>query len=198
MINLLKCTGCKEIKSVLNFYARNDRAKGVVSRCKQCYSIKNSNISDESRRKKSERTKIRYAQNREKFLDISRKWRIANKEYRRKYFRNREDSDIQYKLRCALRNRIRCAIKHDARSGSAINDLGCSIEYFKNYLEKQFSSGMTWDNYGDWHIDHKKPLISFDLTDPEQFRKAVHFTNLQPLWAMDNLSKGTKCEEATA
>jgi hypothetical protein len=51
---------------------------------------------------------------------------------------------------------------------------------------------MTWDNYGDWHLDHKKPLISFDLTDLEQFRVAAHYTNLQPLWALDNLKKGSK------
>jgi hypothetical protein len=51
---------------------------------------------------------------------------------------------------------------------------------------------MNWDNYGSWHIDHKKPLAAFDLTKVEQFRQAVHYTNLQPLWRIDNLRKGKK------
>jgi len=48
---------------------------------------------------------------------------------------------------------------------------------------------MSWDNHGEWHIDHKQPLASFDLTDPDQFRAAAHYSNMQPLWASENLSK---------
>lgn len=65
---------------------------------------------------------------------------------------------------------------------------------FMAYLEAKFTDGMSWKNYGKWHIDHIKPLASFDLTDPEQVKAACHFTNLQPLWASDNISKGAKTE----
>lgn len=65
---------------------------------------------------------------------------------------------------------------------------------FKVYLESLFQPGMVWENYGNdgWHIDHVRPLSSFDLLDPVQFSQACHYTNLQPLWAKDNLSKGNK------
>jgi hypothetical protein len=90
-----------------------------------------------------------------------------------------------------LRNRLNRAIKCNYKSGSAVGDLGCSIDQLKAYLESKFQPGMTWDNYGrtGWHIDHIKPLSSFDLTNRDQFVLACHYTNLQPLWAKDNMSK---------
>jgi AraC-like DNA-binding protein len=86
------------------------------------------------------------------------------------------------------------AIKDNWKSGSTIRDLGCSIVELKRHLEDQFDDNMSWDNYGldGWHIDHIVPLASFNLTDEDQFKKACHYTNLQPLWAKDNLSKGSK------
>lgn len=75
---------------------------------------------------------------------------------------------------------------------SVTRSLGCTPEQLKLHLEQQFQPGMTWENHGvhGWHVDHKKPLASFDLTDPAQFDQACHYTNLQPLWATDNIRKG--------
>lgn len=72
--------------------------------------------------------------------------------------------------------------------------LGCDFEFFINYIESKFLSGMTWQNHTrtGWHIDHIMPCASFDLTDPEQQKKCFHYSNLQPLWAEDNLRKGDK------
>ena len=71
--------------------------------------------------------------------------------------------------------------------------LGVSIETAKAYLERQFTNGMTWENQGEWHIDHIIPLSS--AKDEEALRKLCHYTNLQPLWAIDNLKKGDKIVE---
>jgi hypothetical protein len=68
--------------------------------------------------------------------------------------------------------------------------VGCSANELKAHLESQFKPGMSWDNYGKWHVDHIKPCASFDLTQEEEQRKCFHFTNLQPLWEYENLSKG--------
>jgi len=72
--------------------------------------------------------------------------------------------------------------------------LGCSFDVFVEHLQSQFKDGMSWDNRGraGWHIDHIRPCASFDLSDPDQQRQCFHYTNMQPLWAADNLSKGSK------
>lgn len=103
-------------------------------------------------------------------------------------------SDINFKMTCVLRARLNQAIKNNNKSGSALSDLGCSIEEFKQYLESLFEPGMTWDNWSrtGWHIDHIKPLSAFDLTNPNQIKDACNYTNLQPMWAVDNISKGAK------
>jgi len=67
-----------------------------------------------------------------------------------------------------------------------------SIDFLKQYLEERFQSDMTWNNYGEWEIDHIKPLSSFDLTDRDQLLQACHYTNLQPLWAEENARKGDR------
>lgn len=74
--------------------------------------------------------------------------------------------------------------------------MGADIETVKKHLESLFQNGMTWDNHGfdGWHIDHIVPCAAFDLTDPEEQKKCFHYTNLQPLWAKDNLSKGDRYE----
>jgi hypothetical protein len=68
--------------------------------------------------------------------------------------------------------------------------IGCSIAELREHLQKQFTARMSWDNYGAWHIDHKRPCASFDLSKREEQLACFHFTNLQPLWAADNISKG--------
>jgi hypothetical protein len=96
----------------------------------------------------------------------------------------------------ALRSRLRDGLKAQLveKRCSTIKDLGMSLDEFIVYFEKLFQPGMNWGNwsYDGWHIDHILPLSSFNLEDPEEQKKAVHYTNLQPLWARDNQSKGAK------
>jgi hypothetical protein len=95
-----------------------------------------------------------------------------------------------------IRNLIYISIKKQgySKKSKTFETLGCSYEDFKQHLERQFTKGMTWDNHGQWHIDHVVPLSKFDLTDRSQFLKACHYTNLQPLWAIDNIRKSNKIQ----
>ena len=156
-----------------------------------------------------------YVKNKERLLEKQRRYRQANRErvaeYASIYYHNnkrmhnesirirtlhRRKVDINYKLLVNLRKRLHCAIRNNQRSGSAVRDLGCSIEELKTYLESKFQPGMTWDNWSPtgWHIDHIVPLKSFDLTDREQLLRACHYTNLQPLWAKGNLKKSNRVD----
>jgi hypothetical protein len=72
--------------------------------------------------------------------------------------------------------------------------IGCTIEHLKQYLERQFVLGMNWDNWGEWHIDHKIPCATFDLTNTDEQRRCFHYTNLQPLWAIDNFVKNDRLD----
>jgi hypothetical protein len=104
-------------------------------------------------------------------------------------------TDVQFACRLRIRNRIRkilLRVPTDGGKSDYIELLGCPISEFIHYLESKFAPGMTWENRNEWHIDHKRPLRSFDLTDPVQHAAAFHYTNLQPLWALDNLRKGAR------
>ena len=108
------------------------------------------------------------------------------------YALRRYHTNINYRLAQLLRRRLRHAIKENIKYINSKLLLGCSIDYLKKYLENKFKPGMSWNNHGKWHIDHIKPCASFDLSKPEEQRKCFHYTNLQPLWAKDNLIKGSR------
>ena len=95
----------------------------------------------------------------------------------------RREIDLNYRLKRAMRARLTRAIQRQQKGGSAIKDLGCSIEYLKRYIAAKFKNGMSWDNWGIvWQLDHIQPLASFNLTDRRQFLHACRYTNLQPLF----------------
>jgi hypothetical protein len=126
----------------------------------------------------------------------NKRWREKSKDYYNNYQKERSKNDLDFKMRNNLRSRIRAALKYQSASkdlGTA-KLVGCTMLELRAHLERQFKDGMTWDNHGDWHIDHIKPCVSFDLTDPEQQRECFHYTNLQPLWAEDNRRKGATYE----
>lgn len=178
------CKSCFIEKEINEFNVRRNH-------CKVCMKIKrveNSYLKKEHYLKNFEKIKIKKEAYKQK--DPNR-W----KNYRRDYVLNRLKNDPIYKLRFSLRSRLRVAIGGNYKSGSAVRDLGCSIEELKLYLESKFQPGMTWENHGKWHIDHVIPLSMFDLTIRDQLLKACHYSNLQPLWAKDNIIKSNKVSQ---
>ncbi len=123
-------------------------------------------------------------------------------EYKKEYEKRKRAKDLNYYILCNLRTRLNCVLKRNSKSASTTKLLGCAVVQLKVYLENQFLPGMTWKNHGngwkgkkEWHIDHIKPCALFDLSKPSEQRKCFHYTNLQPLWAVDNIKKGYKFYE---
>ncbi len=137
----------------------------------------------------------------EQIKEYRKAWRLKNKEHVKKY---KDAYFIKFmknpsnKLSNILRGRIKRAISKNYKESSCLKYLGCSVQDVRQHLESLFQPGMTWENHGThgWHIDHKIPICSFDLTKELELKKAFHFTNLQPLWAKDNLLKGSKLIDA--
>ena len=216
------CTKCKVEKELSDFYKYKRGKYGVMATCKVCkkeyqneYAQKNKEVvlqrkkeyRQNNREEILQKNKEYYQQNREQRIQYQKEYdqrpenkeRIKQykKEHQNEYRKERYNSDTNYKITVNLRNRLRDALKGKNKSASILELLGCSIEFLKEYLASQFQEGMSWDNYSFdvWHIDHIRPCASFDLTDPEQQKQCFHYTNLQPLWAWENMSKGAKYEQ---
>jgi len=144
----------------------------------------------DNREKIKQQKKQYYLDNKEK----RKQYNLDNKEKRNLYLKNKLKTDPIFKIIKYQRIRMRQVLKGESKCKSTIELLGCSAEYCWNHLEQQFKPGMTKDNYGLWHVDHITPCISFDLNDPEQQKICFHYTNLQPLWAIDNIKKGAKLD----
>lgn len=114
------------------------------------------------------------------------------KKKRNEYEKKRKANDIVFRISCSTRALIRACIKNNGfkKKSKTANILGCSFEEFKTHLESQFLPGMSWDNQGEWHIDHIMP-VSMAKTYDEVVR-LNHYKNLRPLWAADNHRKSDK------
>jgi hypothetical protein len=198
------CTLCKKDKELDEYYLDSRMLCGRTSGCKECLSYKNKiqkrKKYDFKPRVKNHNLPSYYSRNKERLLLRKKEYddNPINKEKRKQYIKeyNRKQRLLNksYKVRDNISRRIRSAINNGYKSKKTLELLGCSIEELKKYLEKQFREGMSWKNYGlyGWHIDHIIPCSSFDLTNIDQQKICFHYTNLQPLWAKDNLSKGNK------
>lgn len=183
------CTKCNQIKPLTEYCKKR---KGYNSRCKHCCRAYNKKWSENNRDKKRACDKKYYENNSEKKRAYVKKYRENNRDKARAYLKRRYDTDIKFRTKTLLRTRIKDALKKKKKSSRSMELIGCSIQHFMKHIEKQFVPGMTWENQGEWHIDHMMPCASFDLEDPEQQRRCFHYTNQQPLWAAENISKGDK------
>lgn len=172
-------------KFMKGYYEKN---KEVIKKKVKKYRVENPN--------KVTETRVNYEKNNAaKIAEIRKKWQELNKERLNAKARARRATDEQYKIRANLRSRFNKVVRVEKKYTSVLNLLGCSVEYFKQYLEWQFDDNMSWENYGTyWSIDHIRPCASFDLTDPEQQKDCFDFTNMQPLPVVENSRKGNRWE----
>jgi hypothetical protein len=191
------CTKCKETKPISEFHKQRSKPSGYRSHCKSCrYDYQQKNKDHKRIYDMNYRTN-----NRDRLCKIKQEYFQNNKDYFYNYIKTRLETNINYKLSFTIRSRIRSAIKNQygEKAYKSPELLGCTIEEARLHIESQFKDGMTWENHGlyGWHIDHIRPCASFDLSDPEQQKQCFHYTNLQPLWADENLQKGDKWEDST-
>jgi len=184
------------------YYIKNKER--ILLRCKKNYIKNKERILKKGReyyqknkkiinKRKRNYQKLYCSRNKEKILKWAKKARMKRRDKFNKYIRDRLKTDINFKLRKTIRARIRLALKNDKKRSKTLKLLGVNnIITAKKHLEKLFKPRMTWKNHGKWHIDHIKPCSSFDLTKASEQRECFHYTNLQPLWASENLAKGSK------
>ena len=212
--NMKACSKCKVKKDFSEFGRLTASKDGYRSECKICikqYRSEKSEYIIEYRKKyaikNKENRKLYKLINKDKIREQDRKYRLENKEkYNQwrldnkkkindnanKYQKNRKSNDSLFKLRCTITSLIGNCIKRQGykKTSRTHEILGCSFEDFKIHLENQFTEGMTWINHGEWHIDHIYPVSL--ATDEQHLTKLNHYTNLQPLWAIDNIKKSNK------
>lgn len=204
-----RCSSCKEVKPTTPEYFRlyKKSKDGFRYQCVQCrsdyYRINEKEI--------REKSKKYYKENTVQALEVCRIYRIGKekevKDYNQNYYehnsarikegvknysRERARNDINFRLLRRYRTRVYTALKGVCRSKRTRELVGCSIDYLRRYLEQRFTEGMTWDNYGEWHVDHIRPCATFNFSNENEQIECFNFINLQPLWAKDNLEKSAK------
>ena len=220
-----RCTKCGEEKpTTAEYFSRDDQMKrGLKSQCKSC---RNKYYAERDREQMRAYRKQWCEENPEKKRVGQKKWREENPEYHkkyreknrekvkackkkyceenseqirayhRKYMRQRVKQDPIFRLLHNMRNGLWSCLAGVRKNSRTMQYVGMTPDELMDYLEGRFTGGMTRDNYGKWHVDHIRPISSFDFTGPdneEQLHMAWNYTNLQPLWAADNMSKGAKC-----
>jgi hypothetical protein len=147
---------------------------------------------EENLGKIKERGKKYYNINKKEILDKNKVYKKNTKNIRNIYESNKKKNNPVYSLLCGMRSRLCNYLKKSdiTKRNKTFDIVGCDPQFLKEHLENQFIDGMGWDNRGEWHIDHIIPLSSAKTED--ELYKLCHYTNLQPLWAEDNLKKSNK------
>lgn len=200
---LKKCNRCKQELEASCFHKNKAFSDGLAHYCKPCrnqyyknsptakaydkrYSIEQKEKRRATVRKSYEKNKLKISLRKKASYQLNKE-KHALKERKRR-------GNIQYKIKSNISARIRGLINKKELGIKTMDILGCSADFFKKYIENKFKDGMSWSNYGlhGWHLDHIKPCVLFDLTDEKQLRECFHYSNFQPLWANENLSKGSQ------
>ena len=199
------CKKCGLEKEVCEFDKKTNNKDNLNSKCKECRRKYMNEYNSQNAEKKRLQQKKYYYRNRDKELirvsEKHKKFKEKESEYRKKNRnkisereKNRYNTDISYRIKTNMRNRLKLFLKSQniQKTNTTFEIVGGSPQIIKEYLEKQFLDGMSWENYGflGWHIDHIIPLSSAKTI--EEIYKLCHYTNLQPLWCEDNLKKGSK------
>lgn len=202
------CPKCTLPKEESEFHNDNSTEDKLCRICKTCYSIQRKNWRLRTLEERKKVVKKYYQKNIDKLRKEKReynknhteekslydiKYREENKQkiatYKKEWEKEHKNDPI-FKIKRNLRRRVHKVLKNMRKAGKTFELIGCTPEFFKSYIENQFTPEMTWKNYGSyWHIDHIKPCCTFDLSIIEEQKECFHYTNQRPLYYLDNLKR---------
>lgn len=212
-----RCSRCEAVKPIGDFALNRSAADGRSSTCRPCayarikeWRTKNPERQRQLGRDQSKRlvekgghlkySRKYYANNKAKCHASTERWKQDNRdawrEIQRASFKRRLAKDPEFRFAIKIRAKIRLLLRGKRKSAPTEQLLGCKIADLRKWLELHWKPGMSWENYGlhGWHIDHIRPVVSFDLSKPEDQKACWHYTNLQPLWWKENLEKSDRYE----
>jgi hypothetical protein len=212
LLPLKKCSTCGMVKPVDNFYVANNTNDGLRSHCKKCDSLYSKKYRKNNLKKCKEMCGLYRKNNLTKIKDMKRNWDINNKikvfQYNREYIKNnpnkvkkwnenatrKSKENPMYKLNTIISSGMRRSLLSDKKGYHWEKLVNYTVVVLKNYMEKLFLPGMSWENQGRWHIDHIIPISwwQFKNYNDREFKQCWALCNLQPLWAKDNLTKSNK------
>ncbi len=184
------CSRCGTTKPSSEFHKSSTAKDGLCSHCKSCERERKAKYRSENKEKIRAQGQAQYAANPEKRRDSHRRWAKRNPE-KLKEIKRRYRQSAKGKVEANIRGYIHKTIKKGYKYKPTFEALGYTPGELIQHLEKRFLPGMTWDNYGEWHIDHIIPLSAFNYSTTKHidFKRAWALSNLQPLWAADNIRK---------
>ena len=187
-MGLKECRKCHRLLELGAFYAYKSADDAKYMPCRQCEVGR-------TRKRKPEQSayaKKHYREKREEIIAGDKRYSLTEsaRVKRSLHRKNRRDSDENYWWLNKLRVSLYAALKGRSRDKTVRELVGCSSEQLHQYITEKFKSGMSWENYGKaWEIDHVKPCVTFDLTNPKQRQQCFHYSNLQPLLPEQNRKK---------
>lgn len=191
------CSRCGEAKPATaeHFPAHKQKRDGLAPHCKPC--IRAWDRARRPRTTPAREVPLTNAERKKRYRDrhperVKAENATRDKANLRRWMNERYLNDPAFNMLVRLRVRTRKALLGKSKSVATRELIGCTTDELCAWIEKQFLPGMSWGNMSEWEIDHKRPLATFDLTDEAQLREAAHYTNLQPLWRVDNRKKGAK------
>jgi len=207
-----KCPGCQKTKNLEDFYPDKRGKNGLRPRCKLCvkqwYKDNIEKCRESNRRayrksdpnKRCERGRIWYKNNLKRIRELNHRWNEKNPEKRKAIYRKankKRNSTPRGQLNRNMSSAILKALRGNKNGRPWESLVGYTISQLKTHLEKRFKDGMTWENYGKWHLDHIIPITAFNFEKIEDidFKRCWALKNLQPLWEKENISKSNKLKK---
>ncbi len=186
------CSRCKISKDITLFYKNKSRISGLSSHCKQCCKDYYMENREEILIKSKVHSKLYKLNNKDIIKEYNKIYRKVNRHIITEQRRTKRRTDAFYNFICSVRTSVNTSFRRGpfTKKSKTCELLGCDFNAFRDYIESKFTDGMCWERWNEIHLDHIIPLAT--ATTEKEVINLCHYTNYQPLWAIDNFKKGSK------